>query len=386
MAHQKHAKLSRPSLGQYARNEWAILGTPCGKIKQLAFELVNRMSADYQIAYIDADHKSADQEAETGRDPSSAMTHGAGMELTDKITHARVEFAAMPNEHQQKAWFRSQDLVLINGNHFPGQQQIAIVNPKKPLDRKLHKLTDVGLILLSDGVGELPDFLKAHVKEMGNIPVLSAGDLDGIEAFLRQEMAERLPLIKGLVLAGGRSTRMRQDKGLLKYHGKAQRIYAYEMIEGLGLDAYMSCREDQLSELTDKFRTIPDQFLGLGPFGGILSAFREDPNAAWLVIACDLPFLSSRTLTHLLENRNSSRLATTYQSPHDQWPEPLITLWEPRAYPVLLEFLSRGYSCPRKVLINSEIELLQAPVDKELANVNHPEEYEAAMTSLQKER
>jgi molybdenum cofactor guanylyltransferase len=62
-----------------------------------------------------------------------------------------------------------------------------------------------------------------------------------------------------------------------------------------------------------------------------------------------------------------------------RFPEPLITIWEPRAYPLLLQFLSQGYSCPRKVLINSDVELLQVPDVQAIQNVNYPEQRDAAM-------
>jgi molybdopterin-guanine dinucleotide biosynthesis protein A len=54
----------------------------------------------------------------------------------------------------------------------------------------------------------------------------------------------------------------------------------------------------------------------------------------------------------------------------------LITIWEPKSYPVLLSFLAQGCSCPRKVLINSDVNLLSAPDPQELTNVNTPEEFE----------
>ena len=121
---------------------------------------------------------------------------------------------------------------------------------------------------------------------------------------------------------------------------------------------------------------IADTFLELGPFGAILSAFRHDPNAAWLVVACDLPLLDAKTLDFLIKNRNLSAVATAFRSPQsaDSFPEPLITIWEPRAYPILLSFLAQGISCPRKMLINSEIHLLHAPNNEALSNVNTPEE------------
>ena len=116
--------------------------------------------------------------------------------------------------------------------------------------------------------------------------------------------------------------------------------------------------------------------------GGILSAMQQSPDAAWLTVACDLPFLSSESLGYLIAHRNPSRLATAFKSPDEDFPEPLVTIWEPRAYPVLMQALSEGLSCPRKVLIASDIELLPAPDTTELQNVNDPAAYEQALAQL----
>jgi molybdopterin-guanine dinucleotide biosynthesis protein A len=81
-------------------------------------------------------------------------------------------------------------------------------------------------------------------------------------------------------------------------------------------------------------------------------------------------------LQYLTDNRNPSSVATAYNSPQNEFPEPLITIWEPKSYPVLLSFLSQGYSCPRKVLINSDVTLLNAQNPDVLTNVNTPDELE----------
>ena len=116
--------------------------------------------------------------------------------------------------------------------------------------------------------------------------------------------------------------------------------------------------------------------------GGILSALQLDPNSAWLVVPCDLPFLSTATLQYLAEHRNPGKVATAFQSSENEFPEPLTSIWEPRSYGVLLRFLSLGYSCPRKALINSDIELLTPPNPNDLRNVNTPQEREAAEQEL----
>jgi molybdopterin-guanine dinucleotide biosynthesis protein A len=148
----------------------------------------------------------------------------------------------------------------------------------------------------------------------------------------------------------------------------------------------MSCRPDQAEALANQYVTLPDTFLGLGPMGAILSAFRSKPDSAWLVMACDLPLLDEETLRFLVENRDPSAIATAFRSPENDFPEPLIAIWEPKSYLTLLQFLSQGYSCPRKALINSPIRLLDAPNTAALRNVNTPEEHDSVLEHLREVR
>ncbi|MBS1689214.1 MAG: NTP transferase domain-containing protein, partial [Bacteroidetes bacterium] len=126
------------------------------------------------------------------------------------------------------------------------------------------------------------------------------------------------------------------------------------------------------------YKVLEDAYIDLGPYGAILSAFKAAPEAAWLITACDLPLLDLNTLQYLVKHRDTTKVATTFKSPHDGLPEPLITIWEPRSYPILLSFLSEGRTCPRKALINSDINILISPDHTVLMNVNTPEEMEMA--------
>ena len=96
-------------------------------------------------------------------------------------------------------------------------------------------------------------------------------------------------------------------------------------------------------------------------------------------------FTGFRTLYNILkDHRNPSSIATTFESPYNGLPEPLITIWEPKSYPVLLSFLSQGYSCPGKALRNNNITVLKAPDPEALTNVNTPEDFEKVQQLLQK--
>ncbi|MEL7163584.1 MAG: NTP transferase domain-containing protein, partial [Bacteroidota bacterium] len=129
---------------------------------------------------------------------------------------------------------------------------------------------------------------------------------------------------------------------------------------------------------------IADRFLGLGPLGAICSAFMTDPNSAWLVLACDLPLLEKATVADLLAARDASRFATAIKGAAKPFPEPLVALYEPRCYARLLSFLSLGYACPRKVLINSDVALRELSDEEPLTNANTPEERKRILAALPK--
>jgi molybdenum cofactor guanylyltransferase len=380
--HQKHIKLERPSLGHFGRMELAILGTPCGNIKKLAFALTQNLAATLKIAYVDADHKNADTEAENGPDLHTAIGHGAAFEYTDKITFQRLDHKTALNEFERKALFQPADLVLVNGNHFPAQAQIIVIDPAKPLEKKLDKLTHVQLILLAVGVTEVPEFIQNHVPDFAQVPVLALNNIPDITSFVESYYQAGIPPLHGLVLAGGKSTRMQQDKGLLRYHKSDQRTHVHQLLSTYCAETYVSCNAAQVTEVAGKLPYLEDRFLNLGPKGGILTALQSNPNAAWLTVACDLPFLSAASLEYLVQHRDPTKMATAFYDSEGKFPEPLLTIWEPRSYPQLLLFLSLGYSCPRKALINSEVKLLTIPDETELRNVNDPVAYEQTVQEL----
>jgi len=185
----------------------------------------------------------------------------------------------------------------------------------------------------------------------------------------------------GLVLIGGKNTRMKKDKSALRFHNKAQAEYAFELLAQFCERVFISSRKDQANK---KFSYITDlkKFSGKGPLAGILSAMAKFPNAAWLVLACDLPFVDDKTLKHLLRYRNSQKIATAYRSRFNDLPEPLCAVYEPQAQKRFLGFFKKGILCPRKILINSKPRLLKLKNKNALDNINTPEEYKAAKIIL----
>lgn len=179
----------------------------------------------------------------------------------------------------------------------------------------------------------------------------------------------------GLVLAGGKSRRMGEDKGLIDWHGKEQRYYLADLLGQHCQSAYISCRQDQVKEIERlNYKTILDNFVGTdGPYGALISAMRSHPEASWIVVACDLPFFDEQAVETLIQSRDSSYIATAYKNPVNGLPEPLAAIWEPASLQVLLElFKTDSISCPRKALIRNAnaVKLIEPTLPNTIINVN----------------
>lgn len=190
--------------------------------------------------------------------------------------------------------------------------------------------------------------------------------------------------IYGLVLAGGLSSRMKRDKATLPYKGKTQLDRAFELAARHCAEVFVSVRAAQVAEPSRAVHPmLVDSVPGEGPIVGIRSAMAAFPQVAWLVIACDLPFLSDAALEYLLRERDPNRLATAFLSAHDNLPEPLCTVWEPAAGAALADYQAAGGKCPRKFLIRNAAKLIEPRDVRALDNINTPDEYAAALTALE---
>jgi molybdopterin-guanine dinucleotide biosynthesis protein A len=195
--------------------------------------------------------------------------------------------------------------------------------------------------------------------------------------------------VHGLVLAGGHSRRMASDKALLGYRGETQLERALGLLRDLGIPGWVSVRADQVAEpARARHPQVIDGLAGVGPAAGILAAQAHAPQSAWLVLACDLPFLDAASLGVLLRQRQPAALATAFRSAHDGLPEPLCAIWEPGSHAPLAAAVAAGQHCPRRFLQDaarrSAVALLPLPRAEVLDNVNTPDERRAATARLER--
>ena len=362
--HRKHTKLTKRNFGNYAVNEISILGAKCSIISDLVQNIVNFKQKSSSFAYLDASHN----KEITAPKLDNFTFHPSGNLVKTSATEM--------NRNNDKILFSTYDFLFINGNHYQGEQQILILDNEKEASvlKRLGQLNNIQFLIKLNDDSKIFGFLIEKYPNIKNLKSYTINEIEKISLHIDNLIQQKIAPIQGFVLAGGKSLRMGTDKGLLEFHGKSQRNFAVELLEELNIKTFLSVRKEQNIKNT---QVIEDVFLGLGPFGAICSAFQQNPNTAWLVIATDLPFVDKKIIELLLNNRNPSKIATAIQGNSKQFPEPLITIWEPKSYPILLNYLAQGISCPRKVLINNDVEIVKID-DSFIRNINTPDEYKAA--------
>jgi molybdopterin-guanine dinucleotide biosynthesis protein A len=363
--HKKHTNLERRNNDNFATNEIAILGTNCGVISDLVHIISEKLS-NYKLAYFDASHA---KDVEENMLSEYVFHHKGNLQIT---TSGNI------NKFQQRLDFAQFDFVFINGNHYKGAKQILILDESKEASvlKRLDQLENIQFVIKLKKETNYFSFLEEKYPQIKNLICYTIDEVDKIANHINNLIKEKIAPIKGLVLVGGKSTRMGTAKSELNYYGKPQKEVAKELLENNNLETFYSVETSSENE-----EEISDKFLNLGPFGGICSAFLKDPNAAWLVLATDVPFVNDTVIQQLLKYRNPSKVATAIKGKGNQFVEPLITIYEPKAYSILLQYLAQGYSCPRKMLINSDVEIVEID-DAFIRNINTPKEFEIAKKEI----
>lgn len=178
----------------------------------------------------------------------------------------------------------------------------------------------------------------------------------------------------GLILAGGKSSRMGFDKRLIEIDHVSQQEYLLKLLKKYCNEVFLSCKTPD--QIPGHLNPLIDQYDLDSPLNGILSAFKMYPEKTWLVVAVDMPLINDNAIETLIANRDPHFIATCFLDSEDKLPEPLFSLWEPSSYISLLDFYNNGNKSPRLFLQRSKVKLIPGVDKKVLTNVNTREDLE----------
>ncbi len=211
--------------------------------------------------------------------------------------------------------------------------------------------------------------------------------LDFVEHWLPEAWSAR-PLFAGL-LVGGKSSRMGTPKQLVSFAGSTlSEIAAHALSEALkgrgtanpgGVPSLnpnvVILGAGPVPEPLQCLPRLPDVPQVGGPIAGLLAAHRWMPRAAWILAACDHPWLTAEDISWLISQRRPGAWAILPRQPDDH-PCPTLALYEPQSLTVLeRSLLVRGPADVRLAeLFNHQHSFIGPRFTRALVNVNTPQE------------
>lgn len=185
-----------------------------------------------------------------------------------------------------------------------------------------------------------------------------------------------------LILAGGQSRRMQQNKALLKVNEQTliEHLIA-QFPQALLNNLYIAGNKSELPKI-DKAIYL-DDFLSQqyqGPLSGIAQTLSESSAEYVWVLSCDILHLPDNTLQQLIQCAENTQASIVYAQSAAKNDYPLIALWHTSLAQALAEYLLNGERRVMKFLQQQNsvaCELLA--LDDRLCNINTPEEFSQAL-------
>lgn len=107
-------------------------------------------------------------------------------------------------------------------------------------------------------------------------------------------------------MAGGKSSRMGTDKGLMDFKGKPMVQYAIDLLSGIFETVVISANHPAYEQFG--LKVIPDIHQNCGPIGGLHAVLSNLETKHAFVLSCDTPLMDESTLKQLLEAMNGESM------------------------------------------------------------------------------
>ncbi len=175
----------------------------------------------------------------------------------------------------------------------------------------------------------------------------------------------------GIILAGGKSSRMGEDKGLVFLEGQPMVTHVIEQLKEVVGEVIVIANNTEYQQFG--FPVYADLVLGKGPVGGIYTGLVYSKTELNLCISCDTPFVSAQFLKWLLSQANGSMvtLPRFNENVHQ-----LIGVYKKSAIPVFKNNLNSGRLKLSKVNDEAGCAIVDAAKsglllsEKEFSNIN----------------
>ncbi|WP_339252162.1 molybdenum cofactor guanylyltransferase [Sporosarcina sp. FSL W8-0480] len=144
----------------------------------------------------------------------------------------------------------------------------------------------------------------------------------------------------GIVLAGGLSSRFGSPKAFAEWGGRYFYELSVDALSPLCKEIVIVTRPELLERFPEKMHVTTDveEFAGQGPIAGILSGMKKVKADRYIVLPCDMPFMTADVIERLLECHSSGVTAVVLDGKY----HPLVSVWDKIVLPDLQEALENG--------------------------------------------
>jgi len=175
----------------------------------------------------------------------------------------------------------------------------------------------------------------------------------------------------GLILAAGKSSRMKVDKAFISYHEKPQFEHAANQLLPYINKVIISGKE---STVYGNFEILIDQkeFQNNGPISGLLSALKFYPNASFFLLGCDYPYVSNESLKILNDKFLESNKSVCFINNTNGYLEPLVAIYSSEDLKKLMPFWQSKQTSLRHFLEFINPLILPAPHNNDILSIDTP--------------
>lgn len=181
--------------------------------------------------------------------------------------------------------------------------------------------------------------------------------------------------VTGIILAGGKSSRMGRNKALIEINEKPMIAHVHGILKNLCDEIIISANETESYNFLNE-KIVSDEIPGLGPIGGIYSCLKKSSTQKNLVLACDIPFISKEFLIHILLHKNDAEFVLPVSEKYK--PEPLCAIYDKSIIKLLEQMIGKkDYKiqnlvnyCSYKFLHSTEVQFNPLL----LKNINTPQD------------
>jgi molybdopterin-guanine dinucleotide biosynthesis protein A len=182
-----------------------------------------------------------------------------------------------------------------------------------------------------------------------------------------------------VIFAGGKSSRMGEDKALLpfgKYNSLAE--FQQHKLSTLFEKVYISAKEDKFDF---DCMVIEDNYTESSPLLGIISIFETLVVEEAFILSVDAPFVDKETIQRILEHNQTFLDVIVAQSPSGV--QPLCGLYKRSILPLAYLQLEKGNHRLGDLLRLANTLFVKFDEDTPFTNLNHPEEYQKALRTFE---